>query len=235
MPDMPGERLAALEAGFAGFKEAVLRRIDDAQKALDKRVDDLTATVVRDIGKVSADIEKLIWRAIPAVAGAIVLVWGTVGYGIKQTWNLERKIGDLERKMEEQFVTKNDLPTTTDKLSQILAPVTRALTELTTAVNSGRGASEPPGTLNILVFDPRQSELIRSTLPKITGDIIPEADKLSLGEVIKDPKLLNALVSVPDSILKDVPQLQATKFLVGNTNIVIARGPNNQVVGTVLR
>jgi hypothetical protein len=133
--------------------------------------------------------------------------------------------------IEDQLKT---LSSTANKVSETITSIPSAITELKNTTNSARGNGEPPGTLNILVFGPNQLVLIRDTFPKIAA-VQPFADKLTINDVVADPKMWELFVSVPATALNDIPQLAGTKFAIGQVNIVIARVADSRVVATVAR
>jgi hypothetical protein len=179
------------------------------------------------ITKSISGIDTLLWRAIMGGLGATISLW--IGFAA-----LYKEIAGLDTRMvgiQDQLKT---LTSTANKVSETVTSIPSAITELKNTTNSAPGNGEPPGTLNILVFGPNQLVLIRDTFPKVAA-VQPLADKLTINDVVTDPKVWELFVPVPPTALNDIPQLGATRFAVGQVNIVIARVADSRVVATIAR
>jgi hypothetical protein len=131
--------------------------------------------------------------------------------------------------IEGQLKTLNG---TTKTVSETVTDIPKAISELKNTTI--RGNTEVPGTLNILVFGPSQLVLIKDMLPKF-ADVQPLVDKLTINDVVTDPKVWELFAPVPPPMLNDIPQLSGTRFAVGQVNIVIARVADSRVVAIVVR
>jgi hypothetical protein len=254
MAEPTGERLAALEATLKEFKDAFSKGLDqrfaDLKNTLDgqfKRLDDR----FKSVDAVISSLDKLIWRAILGGIGAIVSLWIGIGVLYQELGGLDKKVATVETKLDGVSDAIKSVPNAVAELKTISSTIqsnAQTLQGATGTLRDAAGAlasaiksipnpapsqSESPGTLNILVFDEKQKALIR-TLPKEFGAVVTSlADKLNLGDVATDPELLKSFVKLPAGVFKEVPQLDGTKFVVGQTRIVIARSTDDRVVGVV--
>jgi predicted nucleic acid-binding Zn-ribbon protein len=248
LKELKDTRFASLEASFKEFK-------DSLGKITDQRFTDLRSALsdrLSDVRGVISSLDTLIWRAILGGIAAVVSLWTGFAVLYKEIDGLDKRVANFETQLANITKAAEALPagiTGLKEASNAIKGNAEALQGATTSLhdaartlaaeikNMPRPApiiGEAPGTLNIPLFDERQLSLIRSTLPKVAGVAVTSlADKLALGEFAKDPELLRAFVQTPQELIKEVPQLEGTKFAIGERHILIARSADDRVVAVI--
>jgi len=213
---------------------AVNQRIGDLKELIEQKF--------KHVHELISEHKDLLWKTIVWGGGAIITLWvgGILGlwtglyYVSKDVTAIDKKLGIIEKQIEGvTAAVKESSNSVSQSARNVNDAVSRIPAAIAEAIKSLPGANaEPPGTLNILVFNSSQDAAIREALPRVAKEVIPTADKLGLGELVQDPALLRALLPSPD--LAVAPQLAGTRFLVGTNNVVIVRPADNRVVAVVM-
>lgn len=209
MPEV-GERLAALQASFESFKEEVKSSFSWLRWILG-----IAATLI--IGSLGGQ-----WFGIASVKTEVRDVAIKVG-------NLEGKIDAMADK-----VTSTVSQNFASRLAEASKPIVEGIRQDVQKALVRATVQETPGTLNnVPILKDQELELIKKYIP--TAKIVPEADKLDWGDLVRDAAVLSVLASVPDTLLTSVPQLQGLSFAVGEKKILFARTLDNRIVAVVMR
>ncbi len=250
MADTTGERLAALEAAFKEFKDAITKLVSQQSENLKDAITEQS----KNLGTIIASLDKLLWRAIIGGIAATASLWAGFAVLYKEIDGLDRRVGAFESQFHSTSEAVKDQVAQLKGVTSSMGGNVEALQAAAGNIRDAAGLlaaqiknipktppgpspnpGEAPGTLNILVFGEFQEALIRKIPIDVGAVSVSLADKLRLGDFIKDPDLVKLLHPWPDYAFKQVPQLEMTNFVAGEVRIAIARAADNRVVAVVAR
>jgi hypothetical protein len=166
------------------------------------------------------DIKKIIYVGL----AGIISLWGAFGFVFVQISDLRAKMDVIEDRGKETLAA--------------VKAIQQALGQLQVDVGTIKGQFKIDGgrtdlrkVLNVPLLDDSERLLIATSIPS-PSSTAPAADQLTIGDVVPDPRALNP---IPDTLVRRIPQLQGTSYILGKTAIYFVAPPEYRVIAVVHR